>query len=203
MIAGPSEILVVADEKNDPKWIAADLLSQAEHDTCAQAILICNSEKFAGQVQTAVNEYLINLSRFKIASESWNRFGAIFIVGDLDQAVSLIDRIAPEHLQLAIEKPDAFAKCINNAGAIFLGRFSPEALGDYVAGPSHVLPTDRSARFSSGLGVLDFMKRTSLIGGDLEALKAVGPAASVLAKAEGLEAHALSISIRLKSDACD
>ena len=200
LIAGPSEVLLVADENNDPKWIAADLLSQAEHDPCAQAILICSSERLAEKVQVAINEELKNLARSEIAAASWNRFGAIFIVDDLDQTVSLIDQIAPEHLQLAIEKPDALAKRINNAGAIFLGKFVPEALGDYVAGPSHVLPTDRSARFSSGLGVLDFMKRTSLIGGDLESLKAIGPAASVLAKAEGLDAHALSISIRLEGN---
>jgi histidinol dehydrogenase len=200
MIAGPSEILVIADGSNDPDWIAADLLSQAEHDTCAQAILITNSKKLAEQVRIAINQHLNNLSRAAIAEESWRTFGAIFVVEQLDQAIPLVDKISPEHLLLAVQKPDALANNIKNAGAIFLGRYTPEALGDYVAGPSHVLPTDRSARFASGLGVLDFMKRTSLIGGDAKSFRAIAPAALALAEAEGLDAHALSLSIRLDAD---
>jgi histidinol dehydrogenase len=200
MIAGPSEILVIADGSNDPDWIAADLLSQAEHDTCAQAILITNSKKLAEQVRISINQHLNNLSRAAIAEESWRTFGAIFVVEQLDQAIPLVDKISPEHLLLAVLEPDALANNIKNAGAIFLGRYTPEALGDYVAGPSHVLPTDRSARFSSGLGVLDFMKRTSLIGGDAKSFRAIAPAALALAEAEGLDAHALSLSIRLDAD---
>ncbi len=200
MIAGPSEILVIADGSNDPDWIAADLLSQAEHDTCAQAILITNSKKLAEQVRISINQHLNNLSRAAIAEESWRTFGAIFVVEQLDQAIPLVDKISPEHLLLAVQEPDALANNIKNAGAIFLGRYTPEALGDYVAGPSHVLPTDRSARFSSGLGALDFMKRTSLIGSDAKSLRAIGPAALALAEAEGLDAHALSLSIRLDAD---
>ena len=200
MIAGPSEILVIADGSNDPDWIAADLLSQAEHDTCAQAILITNSKKLAEQVRISINQHLNNLSRAAIAEESWRTFGAIFVVEQLDQAIPLVDKISPEHLLLAVQEPDALANNIKNAGAIFLGRHTPEALGDYVAGPSHVLPTDRSARFSSGLGVLDFMKRTSLIGGDAKSFRAIAPAALALAEAEGLDAHALSLSIRLDAD---
>jgi histidinol dehydrogenase len=200
MIAGPSEILVIADGSNDPDWIAADLLSQAEHDTCAQAILITNSKKLAEQVRISINQHLNNLSRAAIAEESWRTFGAIFVVEQLDQAIPLVDKISPEHLLLAVQEPDALANNIKNAGAIFLGRYTPEALGDYVAGPSHVLPTDRSARFSSGLGVLDFMKRTSLIGGDAKSFRAIAPAALALAEAEGLDAHALSLSIRLDAD---
>jgi len=200
MIAGPSEILVIADGSNDPDWIAADLLSQAEHDTCAQAILITNSKKLAEQVPISINQHLNNLSRAAIAEESWRTFGAIFVVEQLDQAIPLVDKISPEHLLLAVKEPDALANHIKNAGAIFLGRYTPEALGDYVAGPSHVLPTDRSARFSSGLGVLDFMKRTSLIGGDAKSFRAIAPAALALAEAEGLDAHALSLSIRLDAD---
>ena len=200
MIAGPSEILVIADGSNDPDWIAADLLSQAEHDTCAQAILITNSKKLAEQVRISINQHLNNLSRAAIAEESWRTFGAIFVVEQLDQAIPLVDKISPEHLLLAVQEPDILANNIKNAGAIFLGRYTPEALGDYVAGPSHVLPTDRSARFSSGLGVLDFMKRTSLIGGDAKSFRAIAPAALALAEAEGLDAHALSLSIRLDAD---
>jgi histidinol dehydrogenase len=200
MIAGPSEILVIADGSNDPDWIAADLLSQAEHDTCAQAILITDSKKLAEQVRISINQHLNNLSRAAIAEESWRTFGAIFVVEQLDQAIPLVDKISPEHLLLAVQEPDALANNIKNAGAIFLGRYTPEALGDYVAGPSHVLPTDRSARFSSGLGVLDFMKRTSLIGGDAKSFRAIAPAALALAEAEGLDAHALSLSIRLDAD---
>jgi histidinol dehydrogenase len=197
MIAGPSEILVVADGANDPAWIAADLLSQAEHDTAAQSILITDDAAFARRVVDAVAARLAVLPRGAIARESWDRHGAVILVATLDQAVPLIDRIAPEHLELAIENPDALAAKVRNAGAIFLGRHTPEAIGDYVGGPNHVLPTARSARFSSGLSVLDFMKRTSLLGCDPAALGAIGPAAVTLARAEGLEAHALSVALRL------
>lgn len=197
MIAGPSEILVVADKTNDPAWIAADLLSQAEHDTAAQAILIADDADFADQVAVAVQSALKTLPRAEIASKSWADFGAIIVVDTLIDAVPLIDRIAPEHLELAVADPDALAAQVRNAGAIFLGRYAPEALGDYLAGPNHVLPTHGSARFSSGLGVLDFMKRSSLIGADAQSLASVGPAAILLAEAEGLDAHARSISLRL------
>jgi len=197
MIAGPSEILVVADRGNDPEWIAADLLSQCEHDTAAQAILISDDRAFAASVRNAVERQLASLPRGAIARESWEKHGAIILVDDLAAAVPLIDRIAAEHVELAIEKPRDFAARIHHAGAIFLGRYTPEAVGDYVAGPNHVLPTARSARFSSGLGVLDFMKRTSLLSCEADSLKAIGPAAITLAEAEGLDAHARSIAIRL------
>ncbi|HEX9702888.1 MAG TPA: histidinol dehydrogenase [Rhodospirillales bacterium] len=197
MIAGPSEILVLADGANDPAWIAADLLSQAEHDEAAQAILITDDKAFADRVVGAVEGHLKTLPRAATAAKSWRDFGAVIVVGDLTDALPLVDRLAPEHIEIATENPDALAARVRNAGAIFLGRFAPEAVGDYVAGPNHVLPTARSARFSSGLGVPDFMKRTSLIGGDSDALANVGPAAIDLAKAEGLDAHALSIAIRL------
>jgi histidinol dehydrogenase len=196
MIAGPSEILVVADRQNDPAWIAADLLSQAEHDTAAQAILITDDADFAKRVATAVEGHLKTLPRASIAAESWKSFGAIITVARLEDAVPLVDRIAPEHLELAVADPGSLAAKVRNAGAIFLGRYAPEALGDYVAGPNHVLPTARSARFSSGLGVLDFMKRSSLIGCDPDSYAKVAPAAETLAQAEGLGAHALSLSIR-------
>ena len=197
MIAGPSEILVVADCANDPDWIAADLLAQAEHDTAAQAILITNDKAFAGRVRAAVERQLAALPRGAIARESWQRHGAIILVRDFDTALPLIDRIAAEHVELAVEQPAALAVRIAHAGAIFLGRHTPEAVGDYVAGPNHVLPTARSARFSSGLGVLDFMKRTSLLSCDAASLRAIGPAAIALAEAEGLDAHARSIAVRL------
>jgi histidinol dehydrogenase len=197
MIAGPSEILVVADRDNDPAWIAADLLSQAEHDIAAQAILITDDAGFAEAVAVAVDGQLTALPRAAIAGESWRRHGAIVIVRDWNEAAALIDRLAPEHVELAIGGADALAAKIRNAGAIFLGRYTPEAVGDYVGGPNHVLPTSRSARFSSGLGVLDFMKRTSILGCDAAALGAIGPSAITLARAEGLEAHAHSIAIRL------
>ena len=197
MIAGPSEILVLADGQNDPAWIAADLLSQAEHDTAAQAILITDDATFADAVITAVEGHLKTLPRTEIASESWRTFGAVITCENLADALPLVDRIAPEHLEIATENPDALAAGIRNAGAIFLGRHAPEAIGDYVAGPNHVLPTARSARFSSGLGVLDFMKRTSMIRCDAEGLRRIGPAAKTLADAEGLGAHALSVAIRL------
>ncbi|MGH7074831.1 MAG: histidinol dehydrogenase [Stellaceae bacterium] len=197
MIAGPSEILVVADGNNDPQWIAADLLSQAEHDVAAQAILITDDAAFAAAVAVAVEAELAALRRGAIAEESWRHHGAIIIVRDWAQAVPLIDRIAPEHLELALDGAEALAVQIRNAGAIFLGRHTPEAVGDYVGGPNHVLPTSGSARFSSGLGVLDFMKRTSLLECDAAGLAAIGPAAVTLARAEGLDAHAHSIAIRL------
>ena len=196
MIAGPSEILVVADRDNDPAWIAADLLSQAEHDTAAQAILITDSPDFAASVERAVAAHLAILPRAKIARESWAANGATILVRDWDEAAEIVDRLAPEHCELAIADPDALAAKIRHAGAIFLGRYAPEAIGDYVAGPNHVLPTARSARFASGLGVLDFMKRTTLVGCDAQSLAALAPAAIRLAEAEGLDAHALSLSIR-------
>jgi len=199
-IAGPSEVLVVADGKNDADWIAADLLAQAEHDTAAQAILMTDEAAFADAVAAAVQARLATLPRGRIARESWDRHGAIILLPGLDAAPALIDRIAPEHLMLAVTGPAALAARVRNAGAIFLGRHGPEAIGDYLAGPNHVLPTGRSARFASGLSVLDFMKRSSLIGCDAAALRALGPAAATLARAEGLEAHALSITLRLGND---
>ena len=197
MIAGPSEILVLADGLNDPAWIAADLLSQAEHDESAQAILITDDGEFADRVTEALVKHLLTLPRAETAGASWRDFGAVIVVPSLTDALPLIDRLAPEHLEIATEDPETLADGVNNAGAIFLGRFTPEAIGDYVAGPNHVLPTARSARFSSGLGVLDFLKRTSIIGCDGEALARIGPAAMSLARAEGLDAHALSVAIRL------
>ena len=197
MIAGPSEILVVADRHNNPAWIAADLLSQAEHDAAAQAILVTDSREFAAAVEAAAASHLKHLPRADIARASWQANSAILIVADWDQAVPLIDRIAPEHLELAIEDPDALAAQVHHAGAIFLGRYTPEAIGDYVAGPNHVLPTARSARFASGLGVLDFMKRTTIVGCDAVSLGVLAPAAICLAEAEGLDAHALSLALRL------
>ncbi len=206
MIAGPSEILVLADGLNDPGWIAADLLSQAEHDRNAQAILITDDGDFADAVTEAVDGHLKTLPRAETAAQSWRDFGAVIVVEDLAGAATLVDRLAPEHLEIAAEDAEGLANGIHNAGAIFLGRFTPEAVGDYMAGPNHVLPTARSARFSSGLGVLDFLKRTSLIGCDADALANIGPATMTLAKAEGFDAHALSVAIRLnpsKSDPAD
>ncbi|MBC8159153.1 MAG: histidinol dehydrogenase [Alphaproteobacteria bacterium] len=197
MIAGPSEILVVADKFNDPAWIAADLLSQAEHDPVAQAVLITDDAAFADAVESAVEGHLKTLPRAEIAAASWRDFGAVVVVAELGDAPALIDRIAPEHLELATENAEQLLAEIRHAGAIFVGRYTPEAIGDYVAGPNHVLPTSGSARFSSGLGVLDFLKRSSVIGATASALNAVGPAAVTLAEAEGLDAHALSVAIRL------
>jgi histidinol dehydrogenase len=197
MIAGPSEVLILADKTGNPDWIAADLLAQAEHDESAQSILITDDEGLADDVAKAVDAQLKTLPRAKIAGASWKDFGAIITVGKLDDAVALVDRLAPEHLELAVAEPDALAARVRNAGAIFLGRHTPEAIGDYIAGPNHVLPTARSARFSSGLNLLDFMKRTTLVGCDPGSLGAIGPAAVALAEAEGLGAHALSVSIRL------
>ncbi|MCK5545941.1 MAG: histidinol dehydrogenase [Rhodospirillaceae bacterium] len=197
MIAGPSEILVVADGSNNAEWIACDLLSQAEHDVNAQSILITDDEVFADAVEAAVEVELKTLARAEIAGQSWNDFGVIIVVENLNDAAPLIDAIAPEHLELAVEDPDELFGKINNAGAVFLGRYTPEAIGDYIAGPNHVLPTARSARFSSGLGVLDFMKRTTFIGCDADSLSEIGSAAVRLADAEGLGAHGRSISVRL------
>ncbi|PSM17359.1 histidinol dehydrogenase [Nitratireductor sp. StC3] len=197
MIAGPSEVLVVADADNDPEWIAADLLAQAEHDTAAQSILITDDAAFAAAVETAVDGQLKQLTRGETAAASWRDFGAIILVPSLDRAVALADRIAPEHLELAFDDAEAFAARVRNAGAIFIGRYTPEVIGDYVGGSNHVLPTARSARFSSGLSVLDFVKRTSILKLGSEQLRALAPAAIALAEAEGLGAHARSVAIRL------
>ena len=198
MIAGPSEILVIADNKNDPSWIAADLLSQAEHDVLAQSVLITNDAALADAVCAQVAQILKTLPRSDIAEKSWERYGGVIIVSSWEEACAVSNSIAPEHLELAVENPDALLPMIAHAGAIFLGRHTPEAIGDYVAGPSHVLPTSGTARFSSGLSVFDFLKRTSLIGCTPEALKAISGYAEVLAATEGLDAHALSVSIRSK-----
>ncbi len=195
MVAGPSEILVVADADNDPDWIAADLMSQAEHDPTSQAILITDDAGFADTVAIAVDTLLPRLSA--AARESWNAHGAIIVVETLNDAAALIDRLAPEHLELAIADPETLFAQIRHAGSVFLGRHTPEAIGDYLGGPNHVLPTGRRARFSSGLAVTDFMKRTSFLSATPAALAAIGPAAVTLATAEGLPAHALSVGIRL------
>ena len=197
MVAGPSEVLVVADGDNDPEWIAADLLAQAEHDTAAQSILITDDAAFAAAVEAAVAGQLRQLTRGETAAASWRDFGAIILVPSLERAVALADRIAPEHLELAFDDAEAFAARVRNAGAIFIGRFTPEVIGDYVGGSNHVLPTARSARFSSGLSVLDFVKRTSILKLGPEQLRALAPAAIALAEAEGLGAHARSVAIRL------
>jgi histidinol dehydrogenase len=197
MIAGPSEILVIADGDNDPDWIALDLLSQAEHDASAQSILITTDPVFGRAVEKAVAARLETLARRDIAGASWRDNGAVITVPDLDTAAALSDRIAPEHLELCVADPEALAAKITHAGAIFLGPWTPEAIGDYVGGPNHVLPTARSARFSSGLSVLDFLKRTTLAKMTPGALRAIGPAAETLAQAEGLEAHGLSVTARL------
>ncbi|WP_316232892.1 histidinol dehydrogenase [Bradyrhizobium sp. SZCCHNPS2010] len=197
MIAGPSEVLVIADDTGNADWIAADLLAQAEHDASAQSILITDSRRLADDVARAVEGQLKTLPRAAIAGASWADFGAIIEVDHLDQAVPLADAIAAEHLEIMTRDPDAFAAKVRNAGAIFLGAHTPEAIGDYVGGSNHVLPTARSARFSSGLGVLDFMKRTSLLKCGPDQLRALGPAAMTLGKAEGLDAHARSVGLRL------
>ncbi len=201
MIAGPSEILVVADGANDPAWIAADLLSQAEHDPAAQSILMTDDAAFADRVAAAVESQLATLTRRDIARASWADHGAIIVLASLDDAPALIDRLAPEHLELAVDDPEALFARVRHAGAVFMGRHTPEAIGDYVAGPNHVLPTARSARFASGLSVLDFMKRTSVIRCDLASLARIGPAAATLADAEGLPAHARSVRLRLEPGA--
>jgi histidinol dehydrogenase len=197
MIAGPSEVLVVADESANPDWVAADLLAQAEHDSTAQAILITDSGRLADAVEAAVAAELATLPRAEIAGASWRNFGAIIVVRELADAIPLVNLLAPEHLEIEAREAEELAEKVHNAGAIFLGSHTPEAIGDYVGGPNHVLPTARSARFSSGLGVLDFMKRTSILKCDPEALRALGPAAIALGRAEGLEAHARSVAIRL------
>ncbi|KNG95263.1 histidinol dehydrogenase [Pseudaestuariivita atlantica] len=198
MIAGPSEILVIADGDNDPDWIALDLMSQAEHDESAQSILITTDAEFGKAVAQAVEKRLETLERRAIAGASWRDFGAIVTVASLDEAVALSDRIAPEHLELCVADPDALSDRIRHAGAIFIGQWTPEAIGDYVGGPNHVLPTARSARFSSGLSVMDFLKRTTLAKMTPDALRAIGPAAERLAASESLEAHGLSVTARLE-----
>jgi len=197
MIAGPSEVLVISDQTGNAGWIAADLLAQAEHDVNAQSILITDSAALAGEVERAVEAQLATLPRAQIARASWNDFGAVILVKNLDQAADLANAIAAEHLEIMTEDPESVAARIRNAGAIFLGAHTPEAIGDYVGGSNHVLPTARSARFSSGLGVLDFMKRTSILKCGPDQLRALGPAAMTLAQAEGLEAHARSVGLRL------
>ncbi len=199
MIAGPSEILVIADRDNDPDWIAIDLLSQAEHDESAQSILITDDAAFGQAVAEAVEARLQTLERRAIAGPSWRDYGAIVVVKDIDEAVALSDRIAPEHLEICTDDAETVAGKIRHAGAIFIGAWTPEAIGDYIGGPNHVLPTARSARFSSGLSVMDFIKRTTLSKMTPEALRAIGPSAEVLAKSESLEAHGLSVSARLRS----
>ena len=198
MIAGPSEILVIADAENDPDWIALDLLSQAEHDESAQSILITTDEAFGKEVIAAVEKRLETLERREIAGASWRDFGAVITVQNLGEAANLADDIAPEHLELCVTNADAMVENIRHAGAIFIGSWTPEAIGDYVGGPNHVLPTARSARFSSGLSVLDFMKRTTLARMTPGALKEIGPVAETLARSESLEAHGLSVTARLK-----
>jgi histidinol dehydrogenase len=197
MIAGPSEVLVIADADNDPDWIAADLLAQAEHDTAAQSILITDDPALAETVERAVERQVERLPRRETASASWRDFGAVIVLPSLDDAPALANRIAAEHVELAVADPEALADRITNAGAIFLGRHTPEVIGDYVGGSNHVLPTARSARFSSGLSVLDFVKRTSILKLGPEQLRALAPAAIRLAEAEGLDAHARSVAIRL------
>jgi histidinol dehydrogenase len=197
MIAGPSEVLVIADAANDPDWLAADLLAQAEHDPAAQSILITDSAELADATDAAVTRQLKTLPRGATASDSWRDYGAIILVADIAESIGLNDRIAPEHLELAVEDPEPLAAAVRNAGAIFIGRFTPEVIGDYVGGSNHVLPTARSARFSSGLSVFEFVKRTSILKLGPEQLRALGPAAITLAEAEGLGAHARSVGIRL------
>jgi histidinol dehydrogenase len=197
MIAGPSEILVIADKDNDPDWIALDLLSQAEHDESAQSILVTDDAGFAGAVARAVDTRLQMLERRAIAAASWRDFGAVIVVETLDQAAELSNRVAPEHLELCVADADGLSTKVRHAGAIFLGAWTPEAIGDYVGGPNHVLPTARSARFSSGLSVMDFLKRTTLAQMTPAALRSIGPAAETLAGSESLQAHGLSVRARL------
>lgn len=197
MIAGPSEILVIADANNNPDWVALDLLSQAEHDESAQSILITDNADFGRAVMAAVETRLKTLERRGIAAPSWRDYGAVIVTKDLKEAAKLSDRLAPEHLEICVENAEEYSKKIRHAGAIFIGAYTPEAIGDYIGGPNHVLPTARSARFASGLSVLDFMKRTTLSKMTPAALRAIGPAAETLAKSESLEAHGLSVSARL------
>ena len=199
MVAGPSEILVISDSKSNPNWIAADLLSQAEHDTEAQSILITDNLDFAKQVETAINNLIISLKRKDIAETSWSNNGIIIVLKDLKDSIDIVNKIAPEHLEISVENPELIAEKINNAGSIFLGRFVPEAIGDYIAGPNHVLPTASTARFSSGISTLDYMRRTSLIKCDSNALSEIAPSAIKIAENEGLEAHALSIKMRMNN----
>ena len=196
-VAGPSEVVIVADADNDPAHVAIDLLAQAEHDEMAQSILITDDAVFAGSVEAAVQRALLTLPRAEIAGASWRRHGGIILVGDWEQATRVVNRLAPEHLQLMLATPGAVFAAVRHAGAVFIGRNCPEAIGDYVAGTNHVLPTSGAARFASGLSVYDFLKRTSWIEAGDEALRAVGPAAIALARAEGLEAHARSVAVRL------
>ncbi|MBI1403623.1 MAG: histidinol dehydrogenase [Porphyrobacter sp.] len=199
MVAGPSEILVIADAQNDPDWIAADLLSQAEHDPTSQSVLITDDAAFARQVEDCVELQISQLATGKTARASWDAHGVIIVVNDLaGEAPALADRLAAEHVELAVDQPETLLHKIRHAGSVFLGRMTPEAVGDYVAGPNHVLPTGRRARFSSGLSVLDFMKRTSFLGLDDASFAQVGPAAATLARAEGLPAHARSVELRIK-----
>ena len=199
MIAGPSEILIIADKNNNPEHIAIDLLSQAEHDKLAQSILITDNENFANEVIDEIKTLLKKLDRKEIASESWNNYGVVIISKSIQSSISLANEIAPEHLELAIDNSTKYLDKIKNAGAVFLGKYTPEAIGDYIAGPNHVLPTDRTAKFSSGLNVLDFFKRTSIVSCNSENLKKIGKDAIILANQEGLQAHALSIECRIKN----
>ena len=199
MVAGPSEILIIADGESNPKWIATDLLSQAEHDADAQSILITDSLDFAKQVEVEINTLMKSLERAEIAKTSWNNNGMIIIVKNWDQSIEIANKIAPEHLEISMDNPEVISDKINNAGSIFLGRYVPEAIGDYIAGPNHVLPTARTARFSSGISTLDYMRRTSLIKCDLQSLSAIAPSAIKIAENEGLGAHALSMQIRIKN----
>ncbi len=196
-IAGPSEVVILADASNDPRRVAVDLLAQAEHDEAAQSILITDSVAFADAVAAAVAAEIPTLPRAAIAGASWRDHGALIVVRDWDEAVALVDRIAPEHLQIMTPDPEALFARVRHAGAAFLGAWCPEAVGDYVAGPNHVLPTGRTARFASGLSVFDFLKRTTWVAAGAEALGRVGPAAVALAEAEGLQAHARSVALRL------
>ena len=198
-VAGPSEVLIVADRENDPDWIAADLLAQAEHDARAQSILFADDRGFADRVEAAAEALLRRLPRAAVARASWRDRGLIVVMPSFDMAPALIDRAAPEHLQIATADPEAIADAVRHAGAVFLGRHTPEAMGDYVGGPNHVLPTGGTARFSSGLSVYDFLKRTSFLRCDADSLSALGPAAARLAASEGLDAHALSVSLRLRA----
>nr|WP_175584982.1 histidinol dehydrogenase [Phyllobacterium pellucidum] len=197
MIAGPSEVLILADKENDPEWIAADLLAQAEHDSAAQSILITDDAAFGEAVTAAVERQLLALPRRETASASWRDFGAVILVDDLEASLPLVNRIAAEHLEIATAEPEKLLAGVRNAGAIFVGRHTPEVIGDYVGGSNHVLPTARSARFSSGLSVLDYMKRTSILKLGADQLRVLGPAAIELARAEGLDAHGRSVAIRL------
>ncbi len=197
MVAGPSEVVVISDDRSDPEWVAADLLAQAEHDAVAQSILITDSAAFGDAVAAAVERQLLDLATQSSARASWEAYGTIIVVADFGTAIPLIDALAAEHLQIMLDEPDALFQRVSHAGSVFLGRHTPEAVGDYVAGPNHVLPTGRRARFSSGLSVTDFMKRTTFLGCDEAGLAAIGPAAVTLATAEGLPAHANSVRLRL------